>query len=105
MIEESKLAVLDAGVPADDFEIIHSKSPVFYDVYERKADLQQQTHYCPGCGNGIIHKLTAEAFQDLGLQDQTIFISPVGCSVFAYYDFDVGTVQVAHARAPAPAPA
>jgi 2-oxoisovalerate ferredoxin oxidoreductase beta subunit len=105
MSEESKLAVLDAGVPADDFEIVHSKSPVFYDVYERKADLQQQTHYCPGCGHGIIHKLIAEAIQDLGLQDQTIFISPVGCSVFAYYYFDVGNVQVAHGRAPAAATA
>ena len=51
MSEESKLAVLDHGVPADDFEIIHSKSPVFYDVYTRKTDLQQQTHYCPGCGH------------------------------------------------------
>ena len=74
MSAESKLAVLDADLPADDFEKIHSKSPVFYDVYTRKADLQQQTHYCPGCGHGIIHKLIAEAIQDLGLQDQTIFM-------------------------------
>ena len=87
------------------YELIHSKSPVFYDLYERKSDLQHQTHYCPGCGHGVVHKLIAEALQELGLQDKTIFVSPVGCSVFAYYYFDVGNVQVAHGRAPAAATA
>jgi len=52
-----------------------------------------------------VHKLIAEAIEELGLQDQTIFVSPVGCSVFAYYYFDVGNVQVAHGRAPASATA
>jgi 2-oxoisovalerate ferredoxin oxidoreductase beta subunit len=87
------------------YETIHSKSPVFYDLYERKAELKHQTHYCPGCGHGVVHKLIAEALQDLGLQDRTIFVSPVGCSVFAYNYFDVGNVQVAHGRAPAAATA
>jgi 2-oxoisovalerate ferredoxin oxidoreductase beta subunit len=49
--------------------------------------------------------LIAEAIEDLGLQDRTIFVSPVGCSVFAYYYFDVGNVQAAHGRAPAAATA
>src|SRR5208337_4567288 len=83
------------------YEIIHSKSPLFYDLYDRKAELKHQTHYCPGCGHGVAHKLIAEALQELGLQDKTIFVSPVGCSVFAYYYFDVGNVQAAHGRAPA----
>ncbi len=74
---------------------------MFYDLYERKSELKHQTHYCPGCGHGVAHKLIAEALQELGLQDKTIFVSPVGCSVFAYYYFDVGNVQVAHGRAPA----
>ena len=87
----------------DGFEILHAKSPVFFQTFERKSELQQQTHYCPGCGHGIVHKLIAEALQDLKLQDETIFVSPVGCSVFAYYYFDVGNVQVAHGRAPAAA--
>ena len=87
------------------YEVIHEKSPAFYDKYERKSELQQQTHYCPGCGHGIVHKLIAEALTDLGLQDRTILVSPVGCSVFAYYYFDVGNVQVAHGRAPAAATA
>ena len=87
------------------YEVIHEKSPAFYDKYERKSELQHQTHYCPGCGHGIVHKLIAEALTDLGLQDRTILVSPVGCSVFAYYYFDVGNVQVAHGRAPAAATA
>jgi len=86
-----------------ELEIIHEKSPAFYDVYERKSELKHQTHYCPGCGHGIVHKLIAETITDLGLQDRTVVVSPVGCSVFAYYYFDVGNVQVAHGRAPAAA--
>ena len=87
------------------YETVHAKSPVFYRQYERKADLQQQTHYCPGCGHGVVHKLIAEAVEDLGIQDKTIFVTPVGCSVFAYYYFDLGNVQAAHGRAPAVATA
>src|SRR5690349_23268421 len=94
--EPNEEELLQAG-----YECIHSKSPVFYGEYDRKADLQQQTHYCPGCGHGVAHKLIAEAIAELGLQDKTIFVSPVGCSVFAYYYFDTGNVQVAHGRAPA----
>ena len=89
----------------DEYKVIESKSPVFYDKYERKSELQHQTHYCPGCGHGVIHKLIAEAIADMGLQDRTIFVSPVGCSVFAYYYFDVGNVQAAHGRASAVATA
>lgn len=88
-----------------EYQVAHSKSPVFYDHYERKGELQHQTHYCPGCGHGIAHKLIAEALNDLGLQDRTILISPVGCSVFAYYYFDVGNIQAAHGRTPAVATA
>ena len=85
------------------YTITHEKPACFYDRYERKAELQHQTHYCPGCGHGIVHKLLAEAIDALGIQDRTILVSPVGCSVFAYYYFDVGNVQVAHGRAPAAA--
>ncbi|HTS38148.1 MAG TPA: 2-oxoacid:acceptor oxidoreductase family protein [Candidatus Solibacter sp.] len=87
----------------DNYEVVHSKSAAFYPEYERKSDLKHQTHYCPGCGHGVVHKLIAEAIEDLKLLDQTVMVSPVGCSVFAYYYFDVGNVQVAHGRAPAAA--
>jgi 2-oxoisovalerate ferredoxin oxidoreductase beta subunit len=97
-------AVLEESKETNEkYEIVHQKPETFYSEYERKSDLKHQTHYCPGCGHGVAHKLIAEALQDLKLQDQTILVSPVGCSVFAYYYFDVGNVQVAHGRAPAAA--
>jgi len=89
----------------DEYQVIESKSPVFYEKYERKSELQHQTHYCPGCGHGVVHKLIAEAIADMGTQDRSIFVSPVGCSVVAYYYFDMGNVQAAHGRPPAVATA
>src|SRR5690606_25782871 len=61
----------------------------------------QTTHYCPGCGHGLIHKYLGEAIEEEGVQDRTIAISPVGCAVFMYYYLDVGNTQAAHGRAPA----
>jgi len=78
------------------------KPTAFYDKFERKGGAQlETTHYCPGCGHGILHKLIAEALTDFEIADRTLFISPVGCSVFAYYYFDTGNIQAAHGRAPA----
>ena len=78
---------------------------VFYDRFERHAHGEglkgHSTHYCPGCGHGLVHRDLAEAIEALGIQDRTILVSPVGCSVFAYYYFDVGNTQAAHGRAPA----
>lgn len=59
------------------------------------------THYCPGCTHGIIHRLIAEAIDELGIADKTILVAPVGCSVLMYYYFDVDAVEAAHGRAPA----
>ena len=77
----------------------------FYHRFERHdhaAGLKaQSTHYCPGCGHGLAHKYLAQAIEDLGIQDRTVAISPVGCSVFMYYYLDVGNSQAAHGRAPA----
>ena len=103
MADETKALMAEAKGKEPDYEVVHQKSEVFYDFFERKSELKQQTHYCPGCGHGVVHKLIAEAVQELGLQDKTIFVSPVGCSVFAYYYFDLGNVQAAHGRAPASA--
>jgi len=83
----------------------HEKPRSFYDVFERKGPGQKVTHYCPGCGHGTAHKIIAEAIDEFGVQDRTIFCSPVGCSVFAYYYFDTGNIQCAHGRAPAVATA
>jgi 2-oxoisovalerate ferredoxin oxidoreductase beta subunit len=78
---------------------------VFYDHFERHAHGEglkgQSTHYCPGCGHGLAHKYLADAIEELGIQDRTVAVSPVGCSVFLYYYLDVGNTQAAHGRAPA----
>lgn len=81
--------------------IKHAKPKTFYDTFERKGPGQTTSHYCPGCGHGTVHKLIAEALEVLGAADQAVFMSPVGCSVFAYYYFDVGNFQCSHGRAPA----
>ncbi|MDR2735096.1 MAG: 2-oxoacid:acceptor oxidoreductase family protein [Spirochaetota bacterium] len=78
------------------------KPKSMYARFERKpGEDKTNTHYCPGCGHGIVHKLIAEALDTLDMAERTVFISPVGCSVFAYYYFDCGNIQVAHGRAPA----
>ena len=78
---------------------------VFYETFERhdhgRGIKAHATHYCPGCGHGLAHKYLAEAIDELGVQDRTVAISPVGCAVFLYYYFDVGNTQAAHGRAPA----
>jgi len=80
-----------------------SKASVIYDKFDRHSHAQglkgHATHYCPGCGHGLAHKFLAEAIDELGVQDRTVAISPVGCSVFLYYYFDVGNSQAAHGRA------
>ncbi len=88
-----------------EYTVARGKAKSFYERYERKAELQHQTHFCPGCGHGNIHKMLAAAIDELGVQDRTIMIGPVGCGVFTYYYFDVGNVQAAHGRAPAVATA
>ena len=60
-----------------------------------------ETHYCPGCQHGIIHRLVAEVIDELDIQEKTIGVAPVGCSVLAYQYFNVDTQQAAHGRAPA----
>jgi 2-oxoisovalerate ferredoxin oxidoreductase beta subunit len=77
------------------------KPRAFYDTFDRKGPGQKSTHYCPGCGHGIAHKLIAKAIDELKIQDRTVMCSPVGCSVFLYYYFDTGNVQCSHGRAPA----
>ena len=71
-------------------------------VFEKpKALTDAPLHYCPGCTHGIIHRLVAEAIDELDIQGRTIGVAPVGCSVFAYNYFNVDMVQAAHGRAPA----
>ena len=72
-----------------------------YDKFVRSGHETRATHYCAGCGHGIVHKLLSEAMVELGLQDKTIIVSPIGCAVFGYYYWDCGNVGAAHGRASA----
>ncbi len=71
-------------------------------VYEKTGILTDTPlHYCPGCTHGIIHRLVAEAIDELDIQGRTVGIAPVGCAVFAYNYFNVDMMEAAHGRAPA----
>ena len=75
-------------------------------VYEKSKGLTDvELHYCPGCTHGIVHKLVAEALEELGVLGTTIGVAPVGCSVFAYNYFNCDMHEAAHGRAPAVATA
>jgi len=58
-------------------------------------------HYCPGCGHGVVHRILMEIVEELDIQDKTIGIAPVGCSVLAYNYMDIDMQEAAHGRAPA----
>ncbi len=66
-----------------------------------KSLISVQTKYCPGCGHGVIHRLIAEAVDELGVQEKSIIMNPVGCSIWADLYFDFESVQVPHGRTPA----
>jgi len=71
-------------------------------VFARTPTLKDcPTHYCPGCGHGIAHRLVAEVIDELDIRHKTIGIAPVGCAVLLYDYIDVDTIEVAHGRAPA----
>jgi len=71
-------------------------------IFKRTPTLKDcPTHYCPGCGHGIAHRLIAEIIDELDIRDRTIGIAPVGCAVLAYDYLDVDMVEVAHGRPPA----
>ena len=71
-------------------------------VFEKTKGLtNNELHYCPGCTHGIIHRLVAEALEELGLTNKTVGVASVGCSVFSYNYFNCDMIQAAHGRAPA----
>lgn len=76
----------------DDMEVVYQRPDALSDA---------DTRYCPGCTHGVAHRILAEALDELGLRERTVFVAPVGCSVFAYEYFDVDACVAAHGRAPA----
>ncbi len=73
-------------------ELIYTKS---------KSMTQRETHYCPGCTHGVVHKLIAESLDEIGMVDNAIVIAPVGCAVLIYDYLALDGVEAAHGRAPA----
>ncbi len=69
---------------------IYKRTPSLYDV---------ATHYCPGCGHGILHRMVAEAIDELGVAEKAIAIAPVGCAVIAYNYWKFDCAEAAHGRA------
>ncbi len=75
-------------------------------VYSRPRLLTEvNMHYCPGCSHGVVHRIIAELIDEMGLEDKTVGIAPVGCAVFAYNYIDIDWIEAAHGRAPAVASA
>ena len=71
-------------------------------VYEKPKLMNDvNMHYCPGCSHGVVHKLVAEVIAEMGMEDKTVGVSPVGCAVFAYRYIDIDWQEAAHGRAPA----
>lgn len=84
-------------------EEIKSKGTKVYSRPELMNDTPM--HYCPGCSHGVVHKLVAEVIKEMGLENDSIGVAPVGCAVFAYKYIDVDWIEAAHGRAPAVATA
>ncbi len=71
-------------------------------IFERPRALRSATtHYCPGCGHGITHRLVAEVIDELGIRETIVGVAPVGCSVLMYNYFDIDMFEASHGRAPA----
>ena len=71
-------------------------------IFKRPRYLKQVvSHYCPGCGHGIIHRLVAEVIEELDIGEKTIGVPPAGCAVLAYNYLDVDMAEAAHGRATA----
>ena len=66
-------------------------------IYSRPKLLNERnTHYCPGCSHGVVHRILAEILEEMGLEDKAIGVAPVGCAVFAYNYIDVDWIEAAH---------
>lgn len=69
-------------------------------IFTRPQSLKDtDTHYCPGCGHGVAHRLVCEVIDELGIREQTIAVCPVGCAVIAYDYWDFDCCEAAHGRA------
>lgn len=99
--DEQILTTTSSVAPAtectpDEYEMVYHKPTTLVDV---------SMHYCPGCAHSLVHKLIMEVVEEENIQDKTIGIAPVGCSVFAYDYMNIDMQEAAHGRAAAVATA
>jgi 2-oxoglutarate/2-oxoacid ferredoxin oxidoreductase subunit beta len=88
-IKVNTLAALACN-PEEEYEL----------VYHRPATMVDTTmHYCPGCAHSLVHKLIMEVVEEMDIQEKTVGVAPVGCSVFAYDYMDIDMQEAAHGRA------
>ena len=83
---------MTTAVEKEEYEVKYGKLPTLTD---------KPTHYCPGCEHGTLTRLIANAIANLGIQDKTVMVDSVGCSVLAYDYINTDHVQAPHGRAPA----
>jgi 2-oxoglutarate/2-oxoacid ferredoxin oxidoreductase subunit beta len=83
---------MEPAVNIDGMELVYKKPQTLTDT---------AMHYCPGCGHGVVHKILMEVIDELGIQDETVGVAPVGCSVFAYDYMNIDMQEAAHGRASA----
>ena len=76
----------------DGLEVVYAKPKTLTDT---------PTHYCPGCGHGVVHKILMEVIEEMNIQEETVGVAPVGCAVFAYDYMNIDMQEAAHGRASA----
>jgi 2-oxoglutarate ferredoxin oxidoreductase subunit beta len=90
ILPETALDIAKPACHEEEYEMVYHKPATMVDV---------SMHYCPGCAHSLVHKLIMEVVEDLDIQEKTIGIAPVGCSVFAYDYMDIDMQEAAHGRA------
>ena len=83
---------METAISTNGFEVVFKKPETLTDT---------PFHYCPGCGHSVVHRLLMEVVDEMGIQDKTIGVAPVGCSVFAYNYMNIDMQEAAHGRASA----
>ena len=83
---------METTVKIDGLEIVYAKPKTLTDT---------PTHYCPGCGHGVVHKILMEVLEEMNIQEETVGVAPVGCAVFAYDYMNIDMQEAAHGRASA----
>jgi 2-oxoglutarate ferredoxin oxidoreductase subunit beta len=90
LLPETALSVTTPACHEEEYEEVYHKPHTLVDV---------AMHYCPGCAHSLVHKLLMEVVEEMNIQEKTIGIAPVGCSVFAYDYMDIDMQEAAHGRA------